>query len=176
MSASTSGKLSLVIKELKQGNIKDQPKAAKNKETSEKPWQRVERQRITQSFSHNSKISFPPLADEGGTEGPITIEAKTGDAEHSTSTWMNFVVVRSPSSYNRIIKSPRIDLDELYKRILKDLQCNTFSGMEENDVVDHIANFLEMLDPVKIAIFDTNRLSVDIFPLSYQSCKSMVVK
>nr|GFD56181.1 hypothetical protein [Tanacetum cinerariifolium] len=26
-----------------------------------------------------------------------------------------------------------IDLDELCKRILKDLQSNTFSGMEEND-------------------------------------------
>nr|GEX77921.1 hypothetical protein [Tanacetum cinerariifolium] len=37
--------------------------------------------------------------------------------------------------------------------------------MEENDVVDHIANFLEMLDPINIAIFDTNQLRVDIFPL-----------
>nr|GEU41949.1 retrotransposon protein, putative, Ty3-gypsy subclass [Tanacetum cinerariifolium] len=59
-----------------------------------------------------------------------------------------------------------IDLDEVFKKILKDLQCNTFSGMGENDVVNHIANFLEILNPIKIAIFDTNQLSVDIFPLS----------
>nr|GEV74167.1 hypothetical protein [Tanacetum cinerariifolium]GEW00223.1 hypothetical protein [Tanacetum cinerariifolium] len=58
-----------------------------------------------------------------------------------------------------------IDLDELCKRILKDLQSNTFFVMEENDVVDHINNFFEMLGQVKIVIFDTNRLRVDIFPL-----------
>ncbi|GJX35376.1 hypothetical protein Tco_0246933 [Tanacetum coccineum] len=30
------------------------------------------------------------------------------DEEHSTSAWMNFVVVRSPSPYNGIIKRPRV--------------------------------------------------------------------
>nr|GEX86102.1 homogeneously-staining region [Tanacetum cinerariifolium] len=39
------------------------------------------------------------------------------------------------------------------------------SGMEEDDVVDHIANFLEMLDLIKISIFDTNQLPVNIFLL-----------
>ncbi|GJT21769.1 hypothetical protein Tco_0891706 [Tanacetum coccineum] len=58
-----AGKLSHVIKELKQRIGKDQPKAAKKGEASEKdklmailmvqPWQRVSRQRITQSFSPN---------------------------------------------------------------------------------------------------------------------------
>nr|GEX85367.1 hypothetical protein [Tanacetum cinerariifolium] len=37
--------------------------------------------------------------------------------------------------------------------------------MEEDDVVDHIANFLEMLDLIKISIFDTNQLPVNIFLL-----------
>ncbi|GKF20678.1 hypothetical protein Tco_0069316 [Tanacetum coccineum] len=65
-----AGKMSHVIKELKQGNRKDQPKAAKKGETSGKdkplailmvqPWQRVSRQRITQSFSTDIEISFPP--------------------------------------------------------------------------------------------------------------------
>ncbi|GKF40864.1 hypothetical protein Tco_0124206, partial [Tanacetum coccineum] len=83
-----SGKLSHVIKELKQGSGKDQPKAAKKGETSGKdkplailmvqPWQRVARQKITQSFSPNPKISFPPLGDEDGTEGPMIIEAEIG--------------------------------------------------------------------------------------------------
>ncbi|GKD83912.1 reverse transcriptase domain-containing protein [Tanacetum coccineum] len=83
-----AGKLSHVIKELKQGSGKDQPKAAKKGETSGKdkplailtvqPWQRVARQRITQSFCPNPKISFPPLGDEDGTEGPMIIEAEIG--------------------------------------------------------------------------------------------------
>nr|GEU33377.1 reverse transcriptase domain-containing protein [Tanacetum cinerariifolium] len=78
-------KLPYVIKELKQGNEKDQPKAAKKGETSEKdkalailmvrPWKRVAKQRITQSFSPNLEISFPPLEEEDGTEGPMIIEA-----------------------------------------------------------------------------------------------------
>ncbi|GJX70108.1 reverse transcriptase domain-containing protein [Tanacetum coccineum] len=106
-----------VIKELKQGSGKDQPKITKKGEASRKdkamailmvqPWQRVARQRVTQSFSPDLEILFPPLGDADGAEGPMIIEAeievKIGDAEHSTSIWMNFVVVRSPSPYNGII-------------------------------------------------------------------------
>ncbi|GJX03785.1 hypothetical protein Tco_0189701 [Tanacetum coccineum] len=162
-----NGKLSHVIKELKQGSGKDQPKTAKKEETSGKekplailmvqPWQRVARQKITQSFSLSPKILFPPLGNEDGTEGPMIIESeigghfihriyvgggsaseilyehcfnrlrpevknqmipatapligfsgetiwpmgqillpiKIGDVEHFTSTWMNFMIVRS---------------------------------------------------------------------------------
>ncbi|GKD31242.1 hypothetical protein Tco_1242020 [Tanacetum coccineum] len=42
------------------------------------PWQRVARQRITQSFSRNPKILFLPLEEEEGTEGPMIIEAEIG--------------------------------------------------------------------------------------------------
>ncbi|GJS27551.1 hypothetical protein Tco_0488171 [Tanacetum coccineum] len=84
-----NGKLSHVIKELKQNSGKDQPKANKKGETSSKdkalailmvqPWQRVARKRITQSFSPNSEISFPPLEEkEKGTEGSMIIEAEIG--------------------------------------------------------------------------------------------------
>nr|GEV88256.1 hypothetical protein [Tanacetum cinerariifolium] len=38
--------------------------------------------------------------------GQTSLPVKIGDAKHSTSTWMNFVVVRSPSPYNRIIGRP----------------------------------------------------------------------
>ncbi|GJR34516.1 hypothetical protein Tco_1210200 [Tanacetum coccineum] len=41
-------------------------------------WQRVARQSITQSFSPNLEISFPPLGDEDGTESPMIIEANIG--------------------------------------------------------------------------------------------------
>ncbi|GJX82136.1 reverse transcriptase domain-containing protein [Tanacetum coccineum] len=173
-------KLSHLIKELKQNNRKDQSKTAKKGEPSgkDKPlailmvqsWQRVARQRITQTFSPDSVISFPPLGEEDETEGPMIIEAemgghfvhhmyvdggssseilyehcfnryrpevrnqmvpavtplvgfsgeiiwplgqisllvKIGDEEHSTSAWMNFMVVRSPSPYNGIIGRPGV--------------------------------------------------------------------
>nr|GEX15248.1 reverse transcriptase domain-containing protein [Tanacetum cinerariifolium] len=38
--------------------------------------------------------------------GQILLLVKIRDAEHSTLTWMNFVVVRSPSPYNGIIRRP----------------------------------------------------------------------
>ncbi|GJU86859.1 reverse transcriptase domain-containing protein [Tanacetum coccineum] len=41
-------------------------------------WQRVARQRITQSFSPDPEISFPPLEEEEGTERPMIIEAEIG--------------------------------------------------------------------------------------------------
>ncbi|GJV50020.1 hypothetical protein Tco_1440232 [Tanacetum coccineum] len=38
----------------------------------------------------------------------ISLLVKIGDEEHSTSAWMNFMVVRSPSPYNRIIGRPGV--------------------------------------------------------------------
>ncbi|GKA75146.1 reverse transcriptase domain-containing protein [Tanacetum coccineum] len=38
----------------------------------------------------------------------IQLLVKIGDGEHSTSAWMNFVVVRSPSPYNGIIGRPGV--------------------------------------------------------------------
>nr|GEX95707.1 reverse transcriptase domain-containing protein [Tanacetum cinerariifolium] len=175
-----AGKLSHLIKELKQNHEKDQAMIAKKGETSGKdkslailmvqPWQRIVRQRITQTFSQESVISFATLGEEDWTEGPMIIEAemgghcvhriyvdggssseilykhcfskfrseiknqlipantplvefsgeiiwplgqisllvRIGDEEHSTSAWMNFMVVRSPSHYNRIIGRPGV--------------------------------------------------------------------
>nr|GEV25120.1 retrotransposon protein, putative, Ty3-gypsy subclass [Tanacetum cinerariifolium] len=81
-----TGKMSHLIKELKQNNEKEQLKAAKKGETSGKdkalailmvqPWERMARQKITQSFSLNTKILFPPLDEDEGTKGPMIIEAE----------------------------------------------------------------------------------------------------
>nr|GEU34436.1 reverse transcriptase domain-containing protein [Tanacetum cinerariifolium] len=144
-----AGKPSHLIKELKQSSKKDQVKAAIKRETSgkERPmailmvqsWQRVSKQKITRTFSPESVISFPPLGEKDGTEGPMIIEAEMGghfvhrmyvnggsslkilyehcfnrfrpeigDDKHSTSAWMNFIVVRSPSPYNGIIGRPGV--------------------------------------------------------------------
>ncbi|GJU10295.1 hypothetical protein Tco_1132691 [Tanacetum coccineum] len=80
-----AGKFSQFIKELKQN---DKPKAPKKGETAGKerplailmiqPWERVAKQKVTQSFSPETTISFPPLGDEDGMEGPMIIEAEIG--------------------------------------------------------------------------------------------------
>ncbi|GKB80479.1 reverse transcriptase domain-containing protein, partial [Tanacetum coccineum] len=80
-----SGKLSQFIKELKQN---DKPKTQNKGETAEKdkplailmiqPWERVAKQRITQSFSSETVISFPSLGEEDGMEGPMIIKAEIG--------------------------------------------------------------------------------------------------
>ncbi|GJT72132.1 hypothetical protein Tco_1031418 [Tanacetum coccineum] len=83
-----AGKLSHLIKELKQNNEKEQPKAAKKEESSGKdkvlvilmvqPWERVAMQKITQSFSPKPEIFFPLLGEDVGTEGSMIIEAEIG--------------------------------------------------------------------------------------------------
>ncbi|GJV05584.1 reverse transcriptase domain-containing protein [Tanacetum coccineum] len=141
------GKLSHLLKELKQNSGKDLQNKKGETAGKEKPhailmiqpWQKTVRQKITQSFSPDHAISFPSLGDDEGVEGPLVVEAeigghqvhrmsatslvgfsgeikwplgqitllvKVGDDEHSTSTWMDFMVVRSTSPYNRIIGRP----------------------------------------------------------------------
>ncbi|GJV60512.1 hypothetical protein Tco_1466612 [Tanacetum coccineum] len=142
-----AGKLSHLVKEIKQNNEKEQPKVTKKGETVGKdkamailmvrPWKKVARQRITQSFSPNSEIFFPPLGEDEGTEGPMIIEAEIGghcvhrqiqllvtigDEEHFASALMNFSVVRSPSPYNEIIGRPGA------RKLLVPLECAMVSG------------------------------------------------
>ncbi|GJT38522.1 reverse transcriptase domain-containing protein [Tanacetum coccineum] len=106
-----AAKLSYLIKELKQNNGKEQPKAAKKRETFGKdkalailmvqPWERVARKRITQSFSPNPEILSPPLAllqlTLSGNQEPI-------GASHHPFDWIQ----RSPSPYNGIIGRPGV--------------------------------------------------------------------
>ncbi|GJR06772.1 reverse transcriptase domain-containing protein [Tanacetum coccineum] len=70
------------------GTPTNSPKVAKKGEASGKdkplailmvqPWKSLAKQRITQSFSSKFAISFPPLGEEDGTEGPMIIEAEMG--------------------------------------------------------------------------------------------------
>ncbi|GKC00519.1 reverse transcriptase domain-containing protein, partial [Tanacetum coccineum] len=81
-----AGKPSHLIKELKQNNGKDQAKVAKKGEAAEKDkplailmvqaGRKIAKQRITQIFSPDTMISFPPLGEEDGTEGPMIIKAE----------------------------------------------------------------------------------------------------
>nr|GEW96555.1 hypothetical protein [Tanacetum cinerariifolium] len=128
--------------DLKKNSGNEQPKAEKKGKPSGKdkalailmvqPWKKVARQKITQSFSLNAEILFPPLNKKEGTEGPMIIETEIGghcihrigeiiwpigqiqllvmigDEEHSALAWMNFIVVMSPSPYNEIIRRPGV--------------------------------------------------------------------
>ncbi|GKB78503.1 hypothetical protein Tco_0945398, partial [Tanacetum coccineum] len=80
-----AGKLSHFIKEIRQD--RDQQKTrkkdapVKNKAATIymiQMWQRVTRQKVTQSFARVKEITFPPLSASKGTEGPLVIEAKIG--------------------------------------------------------------------------------------------------
>ncbi|GJY51235.1 hypothetical protein Tco_0442082 [Tanacetum coccineum] len=42
------------------------------------PWERVAKPRITQSFSPETTMSFPPLSEEDGTESPMIVEVEMG--------------------------------------------------------------------------------------------------
>ncbi|GKC32786.1 reverse transcriptase domain-containing protein, partial [Tanacetum coccineum] len=119
-----AGKLSHLIKEIKQG--RDQPKVGKKEVPAKdksmaiymiQPWHRMTRQKVTQSFERVSEITFPSLTTSSGTEGPLVIEAKIGghmihrmyvDGDLSTRAWRNFMIVRSLSPYNGIIRRPKI--------------------------------------------------------------------
>nr|GEW82668.1 reverse transcriptase domain-containing protein [Tanacetum cinerariifolium] len=80
-----AGKLSHLIKEIKQG--RDQSKTGKKERTAkDKPtaiymvqsWQRIVKQKVTQSFERVREIAFPQLTTSNGTEGPLVIEAEMG--------------------------------------------------------------------------------------------------
>ncbi|GJV50371.1 hypothetical protein Tco_1440583 [Tanacetum coccineum] len=55
---------------------------------------------------------------------------------------------------------------ELSKEHLMELQNNAYNRTEEEDVVEHIAKVLEILDLIKIPNVDTDRLLMHIFPFS----------
>nr|GEV64709.1 hypothetical protein [Tanacetum cinerariifolium] len=80
-----AGKLSHLIKEIKQGwdqsKVKKKEAPAKDKPMEIymiQSWQRMIRQKVTQSFKRVREITFHSLATSSRTEGPLVIEAKIG--------------------------------------------------------------------------------------------------
>nr|GEZ55280.1 reverse transcriptase domain-containing protein [Tanacetum cinerariifolium] len=80
-----AGKLSHLIKEIKHG--RDQSKTGKKEKPAKyKPtaiymiqsWQRMTRQKVTQSFERAKEITFPPLTASSGKKGPLVIKAEMG--------------------------------------------------------------------------------------------------
>nr|GEU48266.1 reverse transcriptase domain-containing protein [Tanacetum cinerariifolium] len=127
-----AGKLSHLIKEVKQNNGKEQPKAAKKGETSWKDKAgRWRNRRTNDNRGRDRRPLHTPHVCDGGGEiiwpiGQIQLLVKIVDEEHSTAAWMNFVVVRSPSPYNEIIGRPGV------RKLLVSLECAMVSGPERN--------------------------------------------
>ncbi|GJU61895.1 hypothetical protein Tco_1243730 [Tanacetum coccineum] len=64
---------------------------------------------------------------------------------------------------------PKTDWDvkyELSKELLTELNNNTYYGRFEEDVIDHIVKFLEILDLIKIANVGPFQFHIRFFPLS----------
>ncbi|GKA58682.1 hypothetical protein Tco_0757995 [Tanacetum coccineum] len=55
---------------------------------------------------------------------------------------------------------------ELSKEFLIELKNNVYHGVFDEDVVDHIAKVLELLDLIKILGVDSHRLRMKVFSLS----------
>ncbi|GJR18445.1 hypothetical protein Tco_0966972 [Tanacetum coccineum] len=55
---------------------------------------------------------------------------------------------------------------EFSKEFLIELKNNAYHNMFDEDVVDHIAKVLELLDLIKILGVDSHRLRMKVFPLS----------
>ncbi|GKA85258.1 hypothetical protein Tco_0806912 [Tanacetum coccineum] len=54
----------------------------------------------------------------------------------------------------------------LSKEILEELQKNTYHGWIDEDVIDHIAKVLEIVDSIRVHGTDSHQLRMKIFPLS----------
>ncbi|GJS78656.1 hypothetical protein Tco_0728537 [Tanacetum coccineum] len=67
------------------------------------------------------------------------------------------------------LAKPKVDDDvkiELSKEHIMELRNNAYRGTEEEDIVDHIAKVLEIVDLIKTPNMDTDRLRVHVFPFS----------
>ncbi|GKE83767.1 hypothetical protein Tco_1557509 [Tanacetum coccineum] len=80
---------------------------------------------------------------------------------------LNECMEKARTESNLSIANTNIDMNvELSKEFLTELQSNAYRGKFDEDVVDHIAKVLEMLDLIKVFNVDTDRLRVKVFPLS----------
>ncbi|GJT41623.1 hypothetical protein Tco_0941488 [Tanacetum coccineum] len=76
---------------------------------------------------------------------------------------------KAQADYDSSLVKPKIDINakiKLSKEHLKELRSYDYRGSEEEDVIDHIAKVLKILDSIKIPDVDTDRLRMHVFPLS----------
>nr|GEV03223.1 reverse transcriptase domain-containing protein [Tanacetum cinerariifolium] len=115
--------------------------------------------------TQDQEITFPPLATNSEAEGQLVIEAEigghmihrmllitTGYADHSKKSWMNFMIVRSLSSYNGIIGRPGIKeiqaVPSTVYRMLKFPADGDMTGVPRS-VAEHRLNIWEGYSPAR---------------------------
>ncbi|GJS31493.1 hypothetical protein Tco_0492113 [Tanacetum coccineum] len=74
-------------------------------------------------------------------------------------------IVNAQNKLNLYITSNDINI-ELNKEFLVELHKNAYHGWIDEDVIDHIAKVLEMIDLIYIPGMDSHQLRMKIFPLS----------
>ncbi|GKF10940.1 hypothetical protein Tco_0048866, partial [Tanacetum coccineum] len=74
-------------------------------------------------------------------------------------------IVNAQNESNLSITGNNINI-ELSDEFLVELQMNTYCGWIDEDVMDHIAKVLEMIDLIYIPGVDSHQLRMKIFPLS----------
>ncbi|GJW09664.1 hypothetical protein Tco_1575491 [Tanacetum coccineum] len=72
---------------------------------------------------------------------------------------------KSPTESNLSITSNDINI-ELNKEFLVELRKNTYHGTYNEDVVNHIAKVLKMVDLIYVPGVDSHQLRMKVFPLS----------
>nr|GEU79905.1 hypothetical protein [Tanacetum cinerariifolium] len=80
---------------------------------------------------------------------------------------LNKCMEKAQTESNLSITNTNNDMNiELSEEFLTKLQSNVYHGKFDDDVVDHIAKVLEMLDLIKILSVDIDRLRIKVFPFS----------
>ncbi|GKE56277.1 hypothetical protein Tco_1495462 [Tanacetum coccineum] len=80
---------------------------------------------------------------------------------------LNERMEKAQTESNLSITNTNNDMNmELKKEFLTELLSNAYHGKFNEDVVNHIAKVLELLDLIKNLNVDTDRLRVKVFPLS----------
>ncbi|GJZ10207.1 hypothetical protein Tco_0544966 [Tanacetum coccineum] len=80
---------------------------------------------------------------------------------------LNKCMEKAQTESNLSITNTNNDMNiKLNNEFLTDLQNNAYHGIHHEDVVDHIAMVLEMLDLINIPGMDSHQLRMKVFPLS----------
>ncbi|GKA63685.1 hypothetical protein Tco_0763291 [Tanacetum coccineum] len=81
--------------------------------------------------------------------------------------FLNKCMEKAQTESNLSITNTNNDMNiKLSKEFLTELQNNAYYGIHHEDVVDHIAMVLEMLDLIDIPVIDSHQLRMKVFPLS----------
>ncbi|GJS92302.1 hypothetical protein Tco_0774938 [Tanacetum coccineum] len=78
---------------------------------------------------------------------------------------LNDNMEKAPTESNLSITSNDINI-KLNKEFLVELRKNTYHGTYNEDVVDHIAKVLKMVDLIYVSGVDSHQLRMKVFPLS----------